>query len=97
MSKEQWDSRYSEAEYVYGVEPNHYLRNFLEGRPPGKILFPAEGEGRNAVYAALLGWEVEAFDQSEKGREKALRLASRKNVQIILADIVRLTVRKPLN
>jgi len=29
---------------------------------PGKVLFPAEGEGRNAVHAAMLGWEVHAFD-----------------------------------
>jgi 2-polyprenyl-3-methyl-5-hydroxy-6-metoxy-1,4-benzoquinol methylase len=36
---------------------------------------PAEGEGRNAVYAAKLGWEVVAFDQSEAGEKKAMQLA----------------------
>jgi cyclopropane fatty-acyl-phospholipid synthase-like methyltransferase len=46
------------------------------------VLFPAEGEGRNAVYAATLGWEVSAFDLSESGRDKALQLAAQKGVGI---------------
>lgn len=82
MSKDQWDLRYRAEEYIYGVEPNQYLRSFLKGKVPGTILFPAEGEGRNAVYAASLGWEVDAFDQSEAGRDKALKLATSKEVSI---------------
>jgi 2-polyprenyl-3-methyl-5-hydroxy-6-metoxy-1,4-benzoquinol methylase len=82
MSKELWDSRYSEKAYIYGTEPNQYLKQVLENLSPGEILFPAEGEGRNAVYAASLGWEVDAFDQSEAGREKAIRLAKTKGVSI---------------
>lgn len=35
-----------------------------------------EGEGRNGVYAAKLGWEIDAVDWSEKGKEKAERLAA---------------------
>lgn len=50
--------------------------------PVGKILFPAEGEGRNAVYAATLGWDVFAFDISVEGRNKAIRLAEHNNVSI---------------
>src|SRR5690606_33878243 len=41
----------------------------------GKLLLPAEGEGRNALFAAQLGWQVEAFDFSEAAREKALAIA----------------------
>ncbi|HOW30670.1 MAG TPA: class I SAM-dependent methyltransferase [Bacteroidales bacterium] len=82
MSQQQWDSRYSAEEYIYGIEPNEYLRYFLDSRKPGRILFPAEGEGRNAVYAASLGWQVDAFDQSEAGRQKALKLAAMKGVSI---------------
>jgi hypothetical protein len=36
---------------------------------------PADGEGRNAFYAASQGWIVTAIDSSIKGREKALQLA----------------------
>lgn len=75
-----WDQRYAAKEYVYGEVPNEFFRKEIEKLNPGKILLPGEGEGRNAVFAATLGWEVVAFDQSREGRKKALELASRKNV-----------------
>lgn len=75
-----WDQRYEKPEYVYGVEPNQYLKEQLEKLKPGNILFPAEGEGRNAVYAAKLGWKVSAFDLSVEGRKKALKLAEKNGV-----------------
>ncbi len=80
--KKNWDKRYGTPEYIYGEEPNEYFKDILAGLLPGKILLPADGEGRNGVYAATQGWEVDAFDQSEQAREKALRLAERKGVQI---------------
>lgn len=80
--KEQWNERYSASEYIYGTGPNTWLIEKLAGLQPGKILFPAEGEGRNAVYAAKLGWNVTAFDQSEEGRKKALKLAEISEVEI---------------
>lgn len=80
--KEFWNERFSEPGYAYGEEPNEYLRQKLAKYKPGTILFPAEGEGRNAVYAAAAGWEVFAFDFSLAGRKKALELAGRKGVRI---------------
>ncbi|MFW6276141.1 MAG: class I SAM-dependent methyltransferase [Bacteroidota bacterium] len=77
-----WDNRYSSDEYAYGITANEYFRRRISKMRPGKLLHPAEGEGRNAVYAAAEGWEVTAFDQSIKAREKALALASQKNVRI---------------
>ena len=77
-----WNSRYSAEEYAYGEEPNAFIKQQLDNLIPGKILFPAEGEGRNAVYAAKLGWNVEAFDLSTEGREKALSLAAQNGVDI---------------
>jgi hypothetical protein len=77
-----WDERYASEEYIYGTEPNAFLKTCLSGLKPGKILFPAEGEGRNAVYAASLGWEVHAFDQSIEGQKKALKLAASRHVGI---------------
>lgn len=79
---ERWNDRYSNAEFAYGEEPNNYLREQLEKLPAGKILFPAEGEGRNAVFAARLGWTVSAFDISAEGKNKALQLANRNQVTI---------------
>jgi hypothetical protein len=82
MSVEFWNQRYLAREYAYGTEPNELFRTFLDGRPPGRILFPAEGEGRNAVYAAEKGWNVHAFDMSEAGKTKAMQLAASRGVQI---------------
>lgn len=79
---ERWNDRYSKEEYAYGVQPNNYLKEQLEKLTPGTILFPAEGEGRNAVFAARLGWTVSAFDISEEGKKKALRLAAMNQVTI---------------
>jgi 2-polyprenyl-3-methyl-5-hydroxy-6-metoxy-1,4-benzoquinol methylase len=78
----QWDERYARQEYIYGIEPNSFLKEKLRSIIPGRILFPAEGEGRNAIYAATLGWETDAFDQSVEGKKKALQLASQNHVQI---------------
>lgn len=80
--KEFWDQRYSTKEYVYGKEPNAFFKQLIENLKPGKILFPAEGEGRNAVYAAKLGWEVYAFDQSEAARKKAEKLSRDNKVSL---------------
>ncbi len=77
-----WNVRYSEEIYAYGTAPNVFFSSELKKLPPGKVLFPAEGEGRNAVYAATCGWNVIAFDQSEAGKEKALQLAAKKGVEI---------------
>lgn len=78
----RWDDRYGKAEFAYGEHPNNYLREQLEKLNPGTILFPAEGEGRNAVFAAKLGWTVSAFDISVEGKKKALQLANASNVSI---------------
>jgi SAM-dependent methyltransferase len=80
--KEFWDERYAADEYVYGKDANLFLQSKLVGIDPGKALFPAEGEGRNAVFAATLGWDVTAFDISSSAKIKADKLAQEKEVTI---------------
>lgn len=77
-----WNERYSEEEYCYGKTPNLFFRESLINYNAGKILLPAEGEGRNAVFAAQQGWQVDAFDWSEAGKDKALNLAKENSVSI---------------
>lgn len=77
-----WDERYGQQEYIYGELPNEYFKDKLKDLTPAKALFPAEGEGRNAVYVAQSSWEVTAFDQSAEGRNKAMKLAGRAGVEI---------------
>lgn len=78
----RWNDRYSSTEFAYGEQPNNYLKDQLEKLVAGTILFPAEGEGRNAVFAAKLGWTVSAFDISAEGKKKAFRLATANKVTI---------------
>lgn len=78
--KEFWDYRYAHEDFAYGHEPNAFFKSTLNTLKPGKMLLPAEGEGRNAVYAAAKGWEVWAFDFSESAKEKALQLADNQQV-----------------
>ena len=80
--KQMWDKRYAGVDYFQGIQPNNFFKGKINDFKPGKILLPAEGEGRNSVYAAGLGWDVSAFDYSTEAREKALRLSEENNVQI---------------
>lgn len=82
--KEFWNNRYESNEYAYGIKPNNYFKEILDkNKLTGRILLPGEGEGRNAVYAAKKGLNVFAFDISEKGQNKAFKLAEKESVTIV--------------
>lgn len=72
--KEMWNKRYNEKTYAYGKEPNVFLKEQLDKLSVGKLLLPAEGEGRNALYATQQKWNVKAIDFSESAKEKTLKL-----------------------
>jgi cyclopropane fatty-acyl-phospholipid synthase-like methyltransferase len=78
-----WDLRYKEEGYAYGTKPNEFFKNIINTfKEKGTLLLPAEGEGRNAVYASKIGWNVYAFDTSIEGKVKADKLAKSENVVI---------------
>lgn len=77
-----WDDRYSSPEFIYGTHPNAFLAEQLASLAPGKALFVFEGEGRNAVHAAQLGWQVDCFDGSAVARSKALGWAAHHGVAL---------------
>lgn len=79
---EFWNERYSTKEFVYGIAPNAFLKDYIDSKQPARILFAAEGEGRNAIYAAKMGWDVFAFDQSDKAKEKAEQFARKQGVYV---------------
>jgi hypothetical protein len=80
MQSTFWNERYQSNETVYGLLPNVFFKNCIDKINTGKLLLPAEGEGRNALYAAKHGWDVTAFDYSEVAKEKALKLAQSNQV-----------------
>ncbi|MCX8118016.1 MAG: methyltransferase domain-containing protein [Desulfobacterota bacterium] len=79
----RWDERFSKKGYAFGKAPNPFLKRHLRYLPKGgRALDLASGEGRNAVFLAKKGFEVEAVDISEVGLKKARRLAKEAGVKI---------------
>ena len=80
-----WDERYQQ-EGVYGKAPNPFWVHGLECLSPpdnGKrLLLPCEGEGRNAVWAALNGWTVDAFDGSSVAMNTCQRWSAEAGVEV---------------
>ena len=78
-----WNERYNTPDYIYGTEPNDFLREHAAAIPAGgSVLCLAEGEGRNAVFLAQQGYVVTAVDSSEVGLAKAAALADARGVKI---------------
>ena len=77
-----WNERFSEPGYAYGTTANDFLTSVADQVPPGRVLSLAEGEGRNAVFLASLGFDVTAVDTSSVGLEKARALADEHGVSI---------------
>ena len=78
-----WDQRFSEPGFLFGTEPNAWLASQRALFEPGKrALAVADGEGRNSVWLAQLGLQVDAFDISPVGVAKARALAERQGVTV---------------
>ena len=77
-----WNARFSGDGWAYGKEPNAWLEERIKPGT-GKALVPADGEGRNAVWIASLGYDTTVFDLSDVGREKCALLAAEKGVEVV--------------
>ena len=78
-----WNTRFQTENYVYGKEPNAFLKEFQKKiKNSGDALAIAEGEGRNAVYLAQQGMNVTAWDYAESGLAKTNKLAEERNVAV---------------
>ena len=81
--RETWDARFSSDEYIFGTEPNVWLAQHADLFKPGmRVLAVADGEGRNSVWMAKQGLQVDAFDISPVGIEKAKKLARQQCVEV---------------
>jgi tellurite methyltransferase len=85
----RWDNRFRGKGFALGKEPNPFLKKYLRFLPKGRALDLASGEGRNAVFLAQHGFDVDAIDISGKGLKKARQLAIEMGVKIhtILSDL----------
>jgi SAM-dependent methyltransferase len=90
--REFWESRYASAgrDFVFGEAPNDFLVREAHRLPVGcRILSVADGEGRNSVFLAQQGHEVEALEFAPSAIAKARALAAAKSVsvKVIEADV----------
>jgi tellurite methyltransferase len=81
-AQEIWEARYSGEGYLFGKEPVLSLKTFWNQLRTGKALDVAMGEGRNTVFLAQNGFQVEGIDCSAKAVAKARALADEKKVSI---------------
>ncbi|WP_435345936.1 class I SAM-dependent methyltransferase [Haloarchaeobius sp. HRN-SO-5] len=62
-----WDERFRTGEYPSELDPSPVLREYTDETSDGRALDVACGTGRNAVFLADRGYEVDALDQSIEG------------------------------
>lgn len=86
-----WDDRYREHHAAFGTEPNDFLAEQAHQVPHGlgPVLCIGDGQGRNGVHLASLGYEVISVDLSAVGLEAAQQLAADRGVQLttVVADL----------
>jgi SAM-dependent methyltransferase len=91
MKKDQkrWDERYRRRGFVFPKRPHPFLKKNLRLLPKGRALDLAAGEGRNAIFLAEKGFEVDAVDISEVALKKARQWARAKGLRIrtFVADL----------
>jgi SAM-dependent methyltransferase len=79
----RWEARFSAPDFVFGTEPNEFLRSQAHLLPrSGKVLAVADGEGRNGVWLAQQGLDVLSIDFSPAAQAKARALAKQRNVSL---------------
>ncbi|SDX61551.1 class I SAM-dependent methyltransferase [Halobellus clavatus] len=76
-----WDERFRSGEYPSDPDPSPVLRDYLEETSPGRALDVACGTGRNAVFLAERGYEVDALDRSIEGLRLTRANATARDVE----------------
>ena len=85
---QRWETRFSAPDFVFGTEPNEFLRAHKHLLPArGKALAVADGEGRNGVWLAQQGLDVLSIDFSPAAQVKARALAKARNVTMRIERI----------
>jgi cyclopropane fatty-acyl-phospholipid synthase-like methyltransferase len=79
----RWEARYAEPGYLFGTEPNAFLKSKAHLLKPGqRALSIADGEGRNGVFLAQQGLDVLSIDISPSALAKASKLADERGVTL---------------
>ena len=76
MDASAWDARYAASDLVWSATPNIWVAQLCAPMSPGRALDIAAGEGRNAIWLAEQGWQVDATDYSQVAIERLGRIAA---------------------
>ena len=77
-----WDGRYAETQQVWSGRPNGALVAETEGLAAGRALDVGCGEGADAVWLTLHGWQVTGLDVSRVALERAAAVAADAGVTV---------------
>lgn len=81
-----WNRRHDTAAFLFGTAPNVWLREQAHLLPArGRVLCVADGEGRNSVWLARQGFQVDAVDVADRAVDKACAFAHREGVSVNFA------------
>lgn len=88
--RDKWDARYREGAYESRTHPSALLVEWLPKLAIGTTRPRAAdvgcGAGRNALYLARLGWEVDALDVSQVALERLAAAAAAERVSVHCAQ-----------
>jgi SAM-dependent methyltransferase len=79
----RWDERYGDGAYEDRTHPSAFLEEQAEALPRGATLDLACGAGRNAIYLASLGCQVEGWDISSEGLARGRARAEELGLEIL--------------
>ncbi len=83
--QELWNDKFSRDGFLYGTKPNSFIQensHLIEKK--STILCLGEGEGRNAIFLAKRGLQVEALDASDIGLKKLQQRALEEDIAITI-------------
>lgn len=89
-ARKRWNDVFRAATPSFNTKPNAFLTRCLDRIPcKGRAIDIAMGEGRNAVYMALRGFDTTGIDISDVALDLAKKNAAKAGVklQTILADV----------
>lgn len=77
-----WEKAYRSVESLWGLKPDHILIDYASLVPKGKVLDLGIGEGRNSLFFAKMGYEVEGVDISQTAIERCIERAKNTNLKL---------------
>lgn len=87
--RERWNERYRSGEFSPAETPSPLVAEFADSLPEGRVLDVATGTGRDALFLAERGYEVDALDISDAALAAARERAAERSLTVnwVQADV----------